>query len=112
MSEHRHIWVHRETLGGVVIEKCGECRRARIPRLSAAEAAANDGRLANAHFKRVYGGHIADLFPTPHPLASLMSWATHEPLGQRLDVPRTISTSDGVITHVDGVALDGMVPRA
>lgn len=65
MSEHVHLWVHRETLGGNVIEKCTSCRRARRPRLSSAMARENELAAINAVFRAVYAPRIADMVPPP-----------------------------------------------
>ena len=106
MSEHKHLWVHRTTLGGTVIERCYGCGgRARRPLLTPAEAQENDLKAMSAIFKKAYGGSIMDLVPRTSPLAAIFTWRTHSPLGQELETPRTIITRNGAITHVDGVRL-------
>jgi len=63
MSEHVHLWVHRRTLGGNVIEKCTKCRRARRPCLTPDAARENELAAVNATFKAVYSSRIADMLP-------------------------------------------------
>jgi len=63
MSEHVHVWVHRRTLGGNVIETCTKCRRARRPCLTPDAARENEVTAVNAVFKAVYASRIADMLP-------------------------------------------------
>lgn len=78
MSEHMHTWVHRRALTGRIVERCFQCSRARVPKLSSDEAHKNEMGLLSREFKRLYGPHIFDMVPAPPRVTETLTFESPE----------------------------------